>query len=149
MKFKPLCWARKTSRQAQHHLHPLLSASLHTSGATVKTPEFSPLSPSGPLHMLSLLERLHSWVISFSHLSLRTLSASTIHHSFFISPWIIPPVSLLHFHGYSLCYIIKFLETRIKFLDFQISTGTQAGLNKCSLGTSARWKGSCPSCSPH
>jgi hypothetical protein len=28
-KCKPLCWARKTSRQAQHHLHPLLSASLH------------------------------------------------------------------------------------------------------------------------
>lgn len=136
----------------------------------MKTPEFSSLSPSGPLHMLSLLERPPSWVISFSHLSLRTLlryhpstlvhspssntqcyfhSASTIHHSFFISPWIIPPVSLLHFHGYSLCYIIKFLETRTKFLDFQISTGTQAGLNKCSLGTSARWKGSCPSCSPH
>lgn len=78
-----------------------------TSGGTVKTPEFSSLSCSGPLHMLSLLERLPSWVINFSHLSLRTLlryhpstlvhspssngqcyflSASTKHHSFFISP---------------------------------------------------------------
>lgn len=103
-----------------------------------------------------------SCVISLSHLSFKTLLRyhsntllSTAHppthcrfhsdvsvlHSSFISTWSIPPwvstspclLSLL---------ISKFLGTRTMFLDFHISTGTQAGLNKCLLGTLAKWEGS-------